>query len=217
MLTIRRALVSVAGVCGLLVIQTGSAEAARYFPALVAGTTAPSSTQPFGTSLRLPLRTDDFQLLRRPSRSSITLGFPATERVTRNGRRVTVKAKPCATVTYRLAIAAGTADPLAAIRAAVPDATIEGTQRRVRIGEPVDTTVPPRRAWRLADSFDAKGRLSRHGTSIEQLLPADPFGPPVAALRTISFKARMLHLGGACGGADSFTLGPGVQNAVQLG
>jgi hypothetical protein len=217
MLTIRRAFVCVAGTCGLLVTLTGSAEAARYFPPLVAGTQAGSSAQPFGTSLRLPLRTDDFQLLRRPSRSSITLGFPATERVTRNGRRVTVKAKPCATVTYRLAIAAGTADPLAAVRAAVPDATIEGTERRVRIGDPIDTTGPPRRAWRIADSFDARGRLSRHANSIEQLLPSDPFGPPVAALRTISFKARILQLGGACGGSDSFTLGPGVQTAVQLG
>ncbi|WP_205696540.1 hypothetical protein [Conexibacter sp. SYSU D00693] len=192
------------------------AHAAKYFPALVAGAKTDSGGS-FGTSLRLPLRTDDFQLIRRTSRSSITLGFPKSERVTRKGRRVTVKAKPCATVTYRLSIRPGRADPLTVVRQAVPDAGTEGTERGVRVGEPVETQGPPRRAWRIANSFDSKGRLHSHGRSVEQLLPADPFGPPVDALRTITFTARMLHLGGACGGADSFTLGPGVPSPVELG
>jgi len=212
----RKALIRAAVTTAILVLAPATAQAARYFPALVAGATTDTG-QPFGTSMRLQVRTDDFQQIKRSSRSSITLGFPATERVTRRGRRVTVKAKPCATVTYRLAIAPGTADPLEAVRAAVPVAGSEGTERGVRIGEPVDEAGPVRRAWRIARSFDTKGRLSSSGTSVEQLLPADPFGPPVNALRTVTFSARMLRLGGACGGADSFTLGPGVENAVRLG
>jgi hypothetical protein len=190
--------------------------AAQYFPALVAGAVAENG-QSFGASLRLPLRRVDFQLVRRSSRSSITLGYPATERAIRHGRAVRVRARPCAIVSYHLAIAAGTADPLARVRVAVPDAGSEGTERRVIIGQPVDITGPPRRAWRIAAAFSAAGLLSERGTSIEQLLPSDPFGPPVSALRTITMRARMLHHGGACGGSDSFTLGPGVDAPVRLG
>jgi hypothetical protein len=198
------------------VVLPAPAQAARFYKPLVAGSTTETG-QSFGTSLRLPLRTDDFQLIKRPSRASITLGYPKTERVTRHGRRVTVNAKPCAIVTYRLSIAPGSSDPLTVVRSAVPDAGIEGTERFVKIGETVDTTGPVRRAWRIASSIDKAGLLSSHGQSVEQLRPQDPFGPPVDALRTITFSARMLRIGEACGGANSYTLGPGATSPIQLG
>lgn len=197
-----------------LALTTAPAQAGTYFEPLVAGTTT-SAGQPFGTSLRLPLRTAEYQQINRASRSTVTLGFPGRERVTRRRRRVTVKAKPCARITYRLAIAPGTVDPLAAVRTEMPVALNEGTERRIAPGQTPEG--PVRRAWRLAYARDAQGLVSIRGMSVEQLLPADPFGPLVDAVRTITLDARMLRLRGACGGADSFTLGPGVVDGIRLG
>jgi hypothetical protein len=169
-----------------------AAGAAAYFKPLVAGTPGPHGGGR-GTSLGLPMRTDEFRVIKRPSRSSLTLGWP--------------KARPCAHVTYKLLFRFATVDPLTVVRADLPNAFDEGTESAGGV---------LRRAWRI-DSSIRNSLLTSSGESVEQLSPSDPFGPIAPAVRTITMKARMEKPGGRCGGTNFFRLGPGVESVIKLG
>ncbi|WP_205695602.1 hypothetical protein [Conexibacter sp. SYSU D00693] len=163
----------------------------------------PSGRQTTSITLTRLLRRD-FQVLRRTA-SSVTLGYPATETVRRNGISRRVRARPCARATIRLALVAGN-DAVAFVRQALPTARDEGTVTSATSSKPLGQGPTAVGAWRLSSAIEDSSRLVEAGVAARPLRPG--------GLRVLSFSARMVRVGGVCGGTNTFTVGPGLVDTL---
>lgn len=151
--------------------------------------------------LRL-LNREDYQVVRRPSASSVTLGFPATRIVTRDGRRVRVRARPCALSTFRLSVVGGTADPATVARAHEPQAqkeSVETEESRVVAVSRLRTEIVDNSRTLTVDGVRA-ARVGS-GTTVSRLV----------------LTGRTLRQGYPCATANRYTLGPDLEDSLKIG
>jgi hypothetical protein len=192
---------------GLVVVATTAIGASRHsLPTLRASATFPGGEK-HAVKLEFSLLDrHDFRVLTRTSASSLTLGYPRKDH-----------AKICAKATYRLRLVPGAADAVAYVRGALPQAKDEGvvtsaTGGRV-LGEPGATTT---RAWRLYHDIRRSSRLVVKGVAASPVSVSTGHGSE-AALRVLTLSAKMIHAGGACGGTNTFTVGPGILETLAIG
>lgn len=144
-------------------------------------------------------------LLRRPSSSSVVVGWPSSKRLrTRNGRLFV--RRPCATATFRARIVP-TGDPLAAVAATVPKPI-----RSIAVSSPDTSAVTG--AARTGGAPFANRRVTFKGVAARAL----PIAGATALRRvdvTITIPDDTL-LGYCAVGSGQYTSGPYLEAAILL-
>ena len=197
----------IAAVLGLCIAVPSAAHAGPdRLPTLTASATLPGSEFAQQTRLRLDgYSRETFQLLERPSASTVVLGYPAFETRRVNGKRRRVRATPCARTRLTLSLQPPVADPLAYVREVVPTATTEGQ----RIDTPF--TSPPVAAWRQFGTIENSRTLRIRAVAARRYTR-----DTVQGLIRLDMEARTLGRRLPCVSTSRFTIGPNLDSVLTL-
>lgn len=192
--------VGVLTVVAALLMPSLALAKAPPLPSLLAHALNPATRKVEAKRLRLALLDPRaFRVVRRPSSSSVTLGWPS--------------AKPCAFTTFHLSILPSASDADAAARVAVPAAEGEGTAAW-QGGRSADGTHPTfRGAWRVHSELPGGDRLRVWAVATSPFV--DSYSQPVGGLVQLRAQSRTVP-NTHCSGPNQFSIGPNVINTIQL-
>ena len=172
--------------------------AARELPTLRATTQIPGSAPTFATTVSLStLDATQFQVLARPSKSSVVLGYPA-----RN---------PCARTKVTLRLKPVDADPLTYVRAALATADGEGQETQA-LGPDLPLGAERSRAWRTNGDIEGSRTLVLAGVSATRVTKGGQ-----KMLQVLSFAGRTTKQQLECATGNRFTIGPRFVDMLRLG
>lgn len=197
-----RRLLGISLALGLAALAPPSLASAKVpvLPSLLAKAVNPATGASEAKRFRFGLLAPQaFRVVRQPSASSLTLGWPA--------------AQPCAFTTFRLSILPSASDADAATQAVVPVAEGQGTSAWLG-GTTGDATRPVLRgAWRVHSEIVTNDRLTVSAAAAWPL--TERYAHPVGGLVQLRAQARTVPRG-RCRGTNQFTVGPNVIDTVEL-